>query len=190
MKELTISNIGERPMAISLVTITDDPGAEFELVQDSCTDRLVEPQQSCVAEVVFSPGEMGERGAALEVHAEMPDSPARLELAGVGIAPLVALSPSTLSFGSQDVATTSGAKTITVRNSGTAPLEIEGLGLEGGGAKDFPSPARQMLESDAAARVRLYGSVCVRPAGGGSAIGRAENQQRCAPSSTGFAYLG
>jgi hypothetical protein len=87
--------------------------------------------------VVFSPGEMGNRGAALEVHAEMPDSPARLELTGEGVAPLVELSPSTLSFGSQDVGTTSGAKTITVSNSGTAPLEIEGLSLEGGGARDF-----------------------------------------------------
>ena len=135
--DITISNVGERLMPISLVTVAEDPQSEFELKQDSCAGRQLEPQQSCVATIAFMPAEMGERLASLEVHAEMPNSPARIEISGLGIAPLIEISPSTLSFGSQSVGSTSKSKTVTLRNSGTAPLQIAGLELQGGGAKDF-----------------------------------------------------
>ncbi|MEJ2084877.1 MAG: choice-of-anchor D domain-containing protein [Acidobacteriota bacterium] len=87
--------------------------------------------------LVFTPGEMGERRAGLEVHAEMPDSPARLEIVGVGIAPLLEMTPASLSFGAQDVGSTSRAKTVTLSNRGTAVLEIQKLEISGGGSRDF-----------------------------------------------------
>jgi hypothetical protein len=134
---MTISNVGERLMPISLVTVAEDPQSEFELIQDSCAGSQLNPQQSCVATVAFTPAEMGKRLANLEVHAEMPDSPARIEIAGVGIAPLIEIAPSMLSFGPQDVGSTSKPKTVTLRNSGSAPLQIAALELRGGGTKDF-----------------------------------------------------
>ncbi len=135
--EITISNVGERLMPISLVTITEDPQSEFELMEDSCAGHQLEPQQSCSASVSFTPAEMGERIAGLEVHAEMPKSPAHIPISGVGIAPLIEISPLNLSFGSQDVGSTSKSQTVTLRNSGTAPLQIAELEVRGPGARDF-----------------------------------------------------
>jgi len=134
---ITISNVGEREMPIDLLSIVDDPSSEFTIARDACVEHVLQPQQSCNVELVFTPSEMGERRAGLEVHAEMPDSPARLEIVGVGIAPLLEISPASLSFGAQDVGVTSRSKTVTLSNGGTAVLEIHKLEMSGVGSRDF-----------------------------------------------------
>ena len=53
------------------------------------------------------------------------------------LAPAVSLSPTSLSFGSQNVGTTSAAQTVTLTNTGTAPLTISGIAMNGANASDF-----------------------------------------------------
>lgn len=134
---ITVSNIGERIMPVSMVMITEDPEGEFEIIGDSCAGHDLAPAQSCVVELVFAPRQMGERRAALEIHAEMPDSPARLDLVGMGIGPLARITPESLEFGPQDVGTTSSSRLLTIANEGTAQLELEGFTISGSGGRDF-----------------------------------------------------
>jgi hypothetical protein len=47
------------------------------------------------------------------------------------------LTPTSLSFGSQIVNTTSGAQTVTVLNNGTAALDLSGIAITGPNASDF-----------------------------------------------------
>jgi hypothetical protein len=54
-----------------------------------------------------------------------------------GSAPSVNVSPGALSFGSQNVGTTSAAQTITLSNSGTAALTINSISLTGTNSADF-----------------------------------------------------
>jgi hypothetical protein len=49
----------------------------------------------------------------------------------------VSLTPATVAFGSQAVTKTSAAQTVTVKNSGTAPLSITGLSVTGSNAAEF-----------------------------------------------------
>src|SRR5207248_5233675 len=63
----------------------------------------------------------------------------------VPLAPAVTTTPATgtpLAFGSVNVATTSAAQTVTVRNSGTAPLSITSLSIAG---TDFAISANTCL---------------------------------------------
>ena len=52
-------------------------------------------------------------------------------------APVVSLSPTSLSFGNHQVNSTSAAQTVTLKNSGTAALTIKGIGLSGPNSGDF-----------------------------------------------------
>lgn len=56
-------------------------------------------------------------------------------------APAVSLSPTSLSFGAQNVGTTSAAQTITLTNSGGAPLTITSIALGGANPADFSKSA-------------------------------------------------
>ena len=52
-------------------------------------------------------------------------------------APVVSLSPTSLSFGNHQVNTTSAAQTVTLKNSGNAALTIHSIGLSGPNSGDF-----------------------------------------------------
>ena len=52
-------------------------------------------------------------------------------------APVISLSPTSLSFGNQTVNTASSAQTITVKNTGSATMSLSGLTLSGTNAAEF-----------------------------------------------------
>lgn len=52
-------------------------------------------------------------------------------------APVVSLNPTAVSFGNQNVGTTSAAQTVTLTNAGTSALTINSIGLSGTNASDF-----------------------------------------------------
>src|ERR1041384_2733111 len=52
-------------------------------------------------------------------------------------APAVTFSPTSLTFGAQDIGSTSAAQTVTVANTGTAPLFINSAATRGTNALDF-----------------------------------------------------
>jgi hypothetical protein len=64
-------------------------------------------------------------------------SPQSVALSGTGTAPAVTLTPSSLSFGSQLVGSTSAAQSVTLTNSGNAPLSISSIAVGGSNPGDF-----------------------------------------------------
>src|SRR5438045_1165520 len=66
-----------------------------------------------------------------------PASPHAVALSGTGIVPGMTLSAGVLSFGKQRVGTTSGEQTVTLTNSGPAPLVIQRADVEGDNAAEF-----------------------------------------------------
>ncbi len=137
LQELTITNIGERPMPVEMLSLTGSQANEFKIESDGCGAVLLEPMASCTVQLEFTPASMGVRQATLEVHADMPDSPAELPVSGEGIAPILSVEPAVLRFGSHDVGTSSGPGDLRVINEGTAALEIERVGLGGSAERDF-----------------------------------------------------
>jgi hypothetical protein len=122
LQTLTITNVGEKPMLIDLLSLGT---------------RLLEPQASCEVQVRFTPLGMGVRHTTAELHAQMPESPARLDVRGEGLAPILTLDPASAVFGSQDVGSNSEPLDLVASNQGTAPLKISRVALTGAAERDF-----------------------------------------------------
>lgn len=95
------------------------------------------PAASCTVSVTFKPTATGIRNGAITVSDPLPGSPQIVALSGTGIAPAVALSGNSLSFGNQIVGTRSTAQMVTLTNTGTATLTISSIAITGTNNGDF-----------------------------------------------------
>ena len=78
--------------------------------------------------------------ASVTITDKASGSPQPVALSGSGTtasAPVVSLSPTSLSFGNQQVHTTSAVRAVKLTNSGDAALTIHSIGLSGSNSGDF-----------------------------------------------------
>ena len=132
----TLSNSGNAALAIGSIT---SGSSEFVVSGGSCAaGGAVAAGASCTVNVTLTPAAAGARAATLIVTHNAGGGQSTSSLAGTGVAltPAIVVSPSALSF-NQPVATVSTAQTVTVSNSGTAPLLLGSLSLGGAQAADF-----------------------------------------------------
>ncbi len=131
---LTLSNTGTAVMAYTLALSGANP-ADF--AQSNLCGGSIAAGSSCSIDLTFSPALMGARGATLEVSSSDLAQPLLLvALTGGGIAPIAGLSTNALTFADQWLGTSSAPQTVTLSNTGTAPLSY-GLALSGAQAGDF-----------------------------------------------------
>jgi FtsP/CotA-like multicopper oxidase with cupredoxin domain len=83
---------------------------------------------SCTASIAFAPTTTGVKAATLNINVAPPATSATVTLGGTGTASAVSLSPTSVIFGNQTINTTSASQTVTVTNTGTAPLTITSIG--------------------------------------------------------------
>ncbi len=122
---LTLSNTGNRSLEIASVALSGD------FAQSGDCGGTLAAGGSCTFQVSFAPGARGPQTGALTISHNGIESPAVVSLAGRGVAPVVSLSPDVVQFGHQPVGTTSPPETITLANSGDAPLNILGIAATG-----------------------------------------------------------
>ena len=127
---VTVTNTGNAPLVVTGVT-TSDP--QF-VVTNGCT--TVAPTSTCSINVAFAPTSIGAKTATLNIASNAAGSPASVALTGTGTAPVVAISPASLAFGSVTNGTTA-TQTITVGNTGNAPLTVSSVGLTGANVASF-----------------------------------------------------
>ncbi|MGC1580981.1 MAG: choice-of-anchor D domain-containing protein [Candidatus Acidiferrales bacterium] len=96
-------------------------------------------------------------------------SPQTIPMTATVINPLVSLSPSSLSFGTQKTGTTSTAKKITLTNSGTTQLNLSGLSVSGNFATATGTTCTKTTTLTPGAACFLY--VTFTPASKGSKSG-------------------
>ncbi|HEX8926484.1 MAG TPA: choice-of-anchor D domain-containing protein [Terriglobales bacterium] len=89
--------------------------------------------QSTTLTVTFAPTASGSQTGTIAVASNATNSPTNISVSGTGqtATPVVSLSPTSLTFASQTVATTSAAQNVTVSNTGTAPLSFSSIALTG-----------------------------------------------------------
>lgn len=134
---VTLSNTGNANLTLGTLSISS--GTEYTISGGTCTaGGTVAPAASCTISVGFTPSAAGARAANLVVTHNAAGGQSTTSLSGTGVAltPVIGVSPTTLSF-SQTVASTSADQTVTVSNTGTAPLVISTLALGGAQAADF-----------------------------------------------------
>lgn len=123
-KTITLSNHGTTAVSISLVAT----GAEFSQT-NTCGTSLA-AGASCQISVKFSPQGSGIRTSVLGVMTGGTLNPLTAVLTGSGLAPSVSLNPPYPYFPSQMIGTTA-TQTVTLTNTGQAPLTISGITMSG-----------------------------------------------------------
>lgn len=131
---VTLSNTGGAPLTVNTIVASGD-FAET----DNCNGSVA-AGHSCTINVTFSPTLPGTRTGTLTITDNSdgaPGSQQTVSLTGTGINPGATLSPTSLSFGSQVVNTTSVAKKVTLTSSGTTSLTFTGITFTGANPGDF-----------------------------------------------------
>lgn len=134
---LTISNTGDHWLTVTSMSLDGVNPGDFRISADACTAPA---GGQCVVSVVFGPTAAGLRTAALVITHNAANNPHVVPLTGEGLAPpapAVALTPTSLSFGDQMVGV-STHRTVTVNNTGNAPLNISRVDVAGMNPNDFP----------------------------------------------------
>jgi Bacterial Ig-like domain (group 3)/FG-GAP-like repeat/Abnormal spindle-like microcephaly-assoc'd, ASPM-SPD-2-Hydin len=129
-QNVSLSNIGTGTLDISSIATTTN-----FLQSNNCGSGLL-AGGSCVISVSFQPTKAGPLTGTLSVTDNAPGSPQTVSLSGTGT--VVKLAPSSLSFASQMVNTTSPSQAVTLTNLSTSSaLSITGLGIGGADPTDF-----------------------------------------------------
>lgn len=132
----TLSNPGTAALVISGLSTAS---SEFTLSGGSCSAGLsVAAGGSCTVNVSFAPTAAGARSASLVVSHNASGGQSSTSLSGTGVAtnPVFSASPLNLSF-SQAINTTSAAQTLSISNTGNAPLTIASVVVSGAQASEF-----------------------------------------------------
>jgi probable HAF family extracellular repeat protein len=138
---VTIQNTGDAPLDIQSVRLAGaDPG-DFAIVGDGWTGSHLVPGQIATLNLRFTPTTAGDRSASLVVQDNAASASQSVALSGTGTAALATLSSSQLQFAAQLVGTTSVEKSITLTNTGSAPLTLHGIHFIGANINDFAATA-------------------------------------------------
>ena len=135
---VTVSNTGGNPLTFTSITTSGD-FAGATLAQ--CPSIAVEAEP-CVFSITFKPTVTGTRTGTITFTDNATGSPQTVTLTGTGTsaAATVTVTPSSLTFGSQTVGTTSAPLSVTVTNTSTASVTFAGFTISGANAENFGTP--------------------------------------------------
>jgi len=162
----TLTNTGNAPLTINSTGI-DDP---TEFAQLNNCGASVNAGANCTFRVTFSPQTLGIHNATLTVTDNAPTGSQAVSLSGTGTGPGAGLSTNSLTFPAQIVTTTSSAQSVTLTNTGNAPLNITTIKASG----DFalaPSSSPCPTPGSLAAGANCIISVTFTPTAGNTRTG-------------------
>jgi hypothetical protein len=171
---IMLSNTGNSGLNITAISLAGPASSDFTQT-NNCGASLA-AGGACTVNVTFTPTTGGSRMASISISGTEPGSPQSVELAGTAIGPAANLSPTTLTFASQTVGTTSTAQTATLTNSGNAPLNITGISASGDFAQTNTCATSLAIGSSCQISVTFApsaagnrtGSITIAQSGGGS----------------------
>jgi YVTN family beta-propeller protein len=130
---VTLNNSGTTPIAINKIAIAGSGETPREFVAlPLCPPTLV-AKSSCIVLVSFIPSrdQTTTQSASLVITDSAAGSPQSVPLSGTPINPQASLSPYALNFAPQKVGSTSTAQTIKLENTGTTPLTLGTISVNG-----------------------------------------------------------
>ena len=133
---VTLSNTGNATLFLTSETITGTGASSYVKTGSTC-GSYVTAGNSCTVSIAFNPAAEGVQIGYLSVADNAAGSPQTVKLSGTGSAPVVSLSPTSLSFANATVGTTSSAQTVTVKNAGNATLTFSSVSVTGANASSF-----------------------------------------------------
>jgi hypothetical protein len=165
-KVVTLTNSGSSTITINSIAFTGTDAADFAVFSKTCGSTLAS-SASCTANIVFKPNTAGTLTATLNFTDTASNSPQQVALTGLGTSASVTATPASLSFGSINTGSTSGAQTITVTNGTSSSVTFSGTGITGTNAADF-AVSSTTCGSTLAASASCTASIVFKPAATGS----------------------
>jgi hypothetical protein len=136
---VTLTSTGSAALSITSLAITGTNAGDF--AQTNTCGSSVAAGANCTISVTFTPTAGGSRTASVSITDNGSGSPQTIALSGTGTGPGASLSPTSLSFVSQLIDTSSTAQTVGLTNSGNATLSITSIAITGSNAGDFAETA-------------------------------------------------
>jgi hypothetical protein len=130
-QSLSIYNTGSMNLNISAIS-TSGPFTQSSNCPSQLSGGLY-----CTVNVTFAPKAGGAQTGTLTLADNAAGGPQTVALSGMGAAPSVSLSATSLTAGSFPVGTTSATNSLTLTDSGTGALSITSVTLAGPNAGDF-----------------------------------------------------
>lgn len=164
---LSVTSTGSFPLNVTSVTFDPNGNSgDFAKTADNCSGATVPAGTSCNVTLTFTPTTIGNRAVNLIVSDNVQGSPQPLSMVGRGVSnAVVSLSPTSLTFASQLVGSTSPAQTVTLTNSGSGPLGAISI------SADSPFQATSACGSTLAAGANCTMNVTFSPTQAGSFSG-------------------
>jgi hypothetical protein len=134
---VTVANTGNTPLVLGTLAIGGTNAGDYALSANTCSGASVPAAGSCAFKVTFAPSALGPRAAAVAFTSNAATSPHSIPLSGTGLTPIISITPPTLAFGEVNVGVTSAAQTVTIANTGNAPLVLGTLAIGGTNAGDY-----------------------------------------------------
>ena len=133
----SLVNNGTQSLTINSISLGGPNPSSFSQT-NTCAGSIA-AAANCSISVNFIPLTAGTFNATLQVSDNTTDSPQTLSLSGAAAAPApgVMLSPATPSFPTTTEGTSSAPQTLTVTNTGNAPLHVSSVSLGGPNPNDF-----------------------------------------------------
>jgi hypothetical protein len=129
--KLTLSNPSGPALTISSIAVTGTNATDFSQT-NTCGTGLADGA-SCTITVTFKPAQSGPRTASVTITDNAAGTPQTISLSGTGLVsgPNATPSPSSLTFATQLVGTSSSAQSATLTNYGTTALSITSIAASG-----------------------------------------------------------
>jgi len=122
---IDLTNNGGAALTISSLTASGD----FSQT-NNCGSSLA-PGAFCTISVTFTPTATGSRPGSITVTDNASPATQTISLSGTGTGALASLAPSSLTFASQPLGTSSSAQTLTLSNPSSVTLAIAGVAMSG-----------------------------------------------------------
>jgi hypothetical protein len=173
-RTVTLTNLASRELTVDGAALAGIDSSSFVLSDDDCTGAVLASGQSCEVRVHFHPDGTGPKSAAIELTYDAPGSPRSVALSGTGTpGPWLTLSAARLKFGYVSLGTTSPARSVTLTNTGSAPMNVNGFRLEGANAADFTLTGESCTALTSLRPDRSCSAeIAFRPTAAGARVGR------------------
>ena len=141
---VTFTSAGGQPVSLASIVISGANSSDFMLSGSCLTMALLQPQTSCPLSIMYSPAKAGNGSAIVTITGNSPTSPQTISLSGIAVAPPAPAPVATFSTanpftlpGTTTQGTSSAPQTITISNTGNAPLHISTVILGGFNSSDY-----------------------------------------------------
>ncbi|MBI4850706.1 MAG: choice-of-anchor D domain-containing protein [Acidobacteria bacterium] len=132
-QSITLSNAGNA--ALTLSTPVVQAGANQGFAVTTPPRLSLNPGESTTFQVSFTPNQAGTANGSVLIASNVPAQ--TITLLGNGVAPNASLVTTSVDFGLVPTGQAAPPRTVTVSNTGTAPLNITSMSISGGAANGF-----------------------------------------------------